>query len=188
MTYDEALRLWRILIVRGIAAIVFGFIALVWPDITLTFLVILFGAFALFDGMAAVGAGIVEEPASEKWPLIGIGVLGIIVGIVTFLWPDITALTLLYFIAFWAIAAGISQIMAAIRLRRAIENEWMLGVSGVLSLAFGALIALFPGTGAISIVWLIGVYAMAFGFASLFLGWRLRGLGRQGGGRPVTVH
>jgi uncharacterized membrane protein HdeD (DUF308 family) len=188
MTYDEALRLWRILLVRGVAATIFGFVALVWPDITLTFLVILFGAFALLDGIAAISEAFMEEPPSVKWPYVGLGVLGVFVGIVTLVWPGITALTLLYIIAFWAIAAGVAQLMAAIRLRQAIENEWILAISGVLSVAFGVIVAIFPGAGAISIVWVIGVYAMAFGFASLLLAWRLRRLGRQSGGKPVPAH
>jgi uncharacterized membrane protein HdeD (DUF308 family) len=174
-------RTWWILALRGVVAVVFGLLALIWPEITLLALVYVFGAYALVDGVFAVVAGIRgREPAGggRGWLLLE-GLLGVGAGIVAFLWPDITALALLWLIAFWAILTGILEIVAAIRLRRVLNNEWLLAVAGVLSIIFGLILVIWPGSGAVGLVWLIGIYAIVFGVALVALALRLRGLGRR---------
>jgi uncharacterized membrane protein HdeD (DUF308 family) len=175
-------RYWWAVTLRGAAALIFGLVALFWPEITLFALVIVFGAYALVDGVVALGAAIMGSrtvAGSRGWLAVE-GVLGIIAGIVAFVWPDITALALLWVIAFWALVTGILEIVAAVRLRREIQGEWMLALSGVLSVLFGILLLVWPATGALAVVFLIGLYAIVFGVVLVALGLRLRRL-RQGG-------
>jgi uncharacterized membrane protein HdeD (DUF308 family) len=170
-------RYWWVLAIRGVAAILFGIAAFVWPGITLTVLVLLFGAYALVDGIFAVVEGISVRKEQERWWLMVLeGVAGIIIGVLTFLYPSITALVLLYFIAAWAIVTGAFEIAAAIRLRREIEGEWLLALAGIASLIFGVLLVIRPSSGALAVIWLIGAYAIVFGILMLVLAFRLRGL------------
>jgi uncharacterized membrane protein HdeD (DUF308 family) len=169
-----------LLILQGILAVVFGVVAWVWPDLTVATLVILFGAFAFATGVmnlvAAFGA---SRVGASPWGFVFRGLLGIGVGIVVAVWPDISALSLLYVIAAWAIVTGVYELAAAIELRKLIDNEWWLGLAGVASIAFGVLVALFPGDGAVALVWTIGVYAIVIGTFLIALGVRLHGLGRH---------
>jgi uncharacterized membrane protein HdeD (DUF308 family) len=158
---------------RGLVAVLFGLLTFVLPGITLVTLVLLFGAYALADGIFNVIAFF--RVASHQWALLIEGVIGIIAGILTFAWPAITAIVLLYVIAFWAIFTGVFEIIAGIRLRKAITNEWLLLVMGVLSLLFGVLILFAPVVGALAIVLWIGAYALVFGVFLLALAFRLRG-------------
>jgi uncharacterized membrane protein HdeD (DUF308 family) len=177
----ELSRTWWMLAVRGVAAVIFGLLALVWPQITLLALVLVFGAYALVDGvfsLVAAARGRELAGGSRGW-LILEGLLGIAAGIVAIVWPDITALALLWVIAAWAVVTGVLEIVAAIRLRRALDNEWLLIVAGALSVVFGLILIIWPGSGAIGLVWLIGIYAIAFGIVLLGLALRLRGLGRR---------
>jgi len=160
-----------------VAAILFGIAAFVWPGITLVALVLLFGAYALVDGIFAVIAGVAARREQERWWMMILeGVAGIVIGVLTFLYPGITALVLLYFIAAWSIVTGAFEIAAAIRLRREIEGEWLLGLAGFASLLFGVLLVILPGPGALALIWLIGSYALIFGVLMLILAFRLRGL------------
>jgi uncharacterized membrane protein HdeD (DUF308 family) len=143
------------------------------PGITLVTLVLLFGAYALVDGVFNVIAFF--RVASHQWALLIEGVVGIVAGVITFAMPAITAIALLYLIAFWAILTGIFEIVAGIRLRKAIANEWLLLMMGVLSLLFGFLILFAPGAGALAIMLWIGAYALVFGVFLLALAFRLRG-------------
>jgi uncharacterized membrane protein HdeD (DUF308 family) len=167
---------WWLLLLRGVAAIAFGVLAFVWPGITLLTLVIFYGAYAIVDGIFALWAAIGGKggDARARWWLALVGVLGIVAGIVTFAWPGITALVLLYFIAFWAIATGIFQIVGAIRLRKEIEGEWWLVLAGALSVLFGLILLVRPGEGALAVVWLIATYAVLVGILHLALAFRLR--------------
>jgi uncharacterized membrane protein HdeD (DUF308 family) len=149
-----------------------GLLRFLLPGITLATLVLLFGAYALVDGIFNVIAFF--KVASHQWALLIEGVIGIIVGALTFAWPSITALVLLYLIAFWAIFTGIFEIIAPIRLRKVISNEWLLLLMGVLSLLFGLFILHAPGTGALAIVLWIGAYALVFGIFLMALAFRLR--------------
>jgi uncharacterized membrane protein HdeD (DUF308 family) len=166
-------RNWWALALRGLVAVLFGLLTIFIPGVTLVTLVLLFGAFALVDGIFNVTAAF--RSASHHWALLIEGVIGILAGILTFAWPAITAIALLYLIAFWAIFTGIFEIIAGVRLRRAITNEWALILMGVLSLLFGILILFAPGAGALAIVLWIGVYALIFGVFLLVLAFRLRG-------------
>jgi uncharacterized membrane protein HdeD (DUF308 family) len=170
-------RNWWLVALRGLAAIVFGVLAFVWPAITLWALVLLFGAYMLVDGIFAIVAAVRAAGREARWWLLLIeGVLGVLAGLVAAFWPGLTALALLYFIAAWAIVSGILEIAGAIRLRREIEGEWALGLSGALSLLFGVLLVVIPApAGLLSLVWLIGAYALAFGVLLLVLAFRLRG-------------
>jgi uncharacterized membrane protein HdeD (DUF308 family) len=169
-------RYWWILAIRGVAGILFGISAFLWPDITLAALVLLFGAYALVDGVFAVIAGITTRKQEERWWMMILeGIAGIVLGVLTFLWPSITALILLYFIAAWSIVTGAFEVAAAIRLRKEIEGEWLLGLAGVASMIFGILLVVLPGPGALALIWLIGADALVFGVLMLVLAFRLRG-------------
>jgi uncharacterized membrane protein HdeD (DUF308 family) len=163
---------WWALALRGLAAVLFGLLTFFLPGITLVTLVLLFGAYALVDGIFNLVAFF--RVASHQWALLVEGVIGILAGVLTFAWPAITTIALLYLIAFWAIFTGIFEIVAGIRLRKVISNEWLLVVMGVLSLLFGVLILFAPGTGALAIVLWIGAYALVFGIFLLALAFRLR--------------
>ena len=178
-------RYWWAVTLRGVVALIFGLAALIWPQITLFALVIVFGAYAVVDGVLALGSAVAGRrtvAGSRGWLAVE-GVLSIVAGVVAFVWPGITALALLWLIAFWALVTGIFEIVAAVRLRREIQGEWMLALSGALSVVFGILLLVWPGTGALAVVFLIGVYAILFGVALVALGLRLRRL-RHG---PVTT-
>src|ERR1700726_4155306 len=170
---DALARNWWALALRGVAAVLFGLLTFFLPGITLVTLVLLFGAYALVDGVFNVIAFF--RVASHQWALLIEGVIGIIAGILTFAWPAITAIALLYVIAFWAMFTGIFEIVAGIRLRKVISNEWLLLVLGAVSLLFGLLILFAPGAGALAIVLWIGAYALVFGIFLLALAFRLRG-------------
>jgi uncharacterized membrane protein HdeD (DUF308 family) len=172
-------RNWWVLALRGVLAIIFGVLAFLWPGLTLITLVLLFGAYALVDGVFAVIAGIASYGRSQRWwGTLLVGIAGIVLGILTMLWPGTTALVLLYFIAAWAIVTGAFQVVAAIQLRREITNEWALIIGGILSILFGVLLVIFPGAGALSLTWMIGAYAVLFGILLIALALRLRSLPR----------
>jgi len=166
---------WWAFALRGAFAILFGILALIWPGLTLLSLVFLFGAYALIDGIFAVAAGITSYGKNERWwALLLEGIAGIVLGLLTFFWPGMTALILLYFISAWAVITGILEIIAAIRLRKIITGEWFLILSGFLSVVFGVLLFLFPGAGALGLLWLIATYAILFGIFLIVLAFRLR--------------
>lgn len=170
-------RNWWLLALRGAIGILFGIGALLWPGATLAALVIIFGAYVLVDGIFAVVAGFgMRRQLSLWWVVVLEGLAGIILGVLTFRSPDTTAFVLLSFIAAWSIITGIFEIATAVRIRKLIENEWLMILSGVVSIIFGALLVAQPGAGALSIVWLIGLYALFFGLLTLILSFRLRGM------------
>ncbi len=157
-------RYWWVFLVRGIAAMLFGILAFALPGITLASLVLVIGAYMLVDGALALWAAVTGQTAIENRWLVGLqGVLGVAVGVLTFLMPGITAIGLLVFIVAWALAIGVLQIVAAIVLRKEIEGEFWLGLSGVLSLLFAILVMANPDQGAIAVIWAIGAYAIVVG-------------------------
>lgn len=173
---DSLTRNWWAVALRGLAGILFGIITFVSPGISLAALVLLFGAYAFADGVLSIVSAVRRRGADRWWLLLLQGIVGIGAGVVTLLWPGITALALLFVIAAWALVGGVLQVAAAIRLRKVITGEWLLALSGVLSIALGVLLVLFPGPGALALVIWIGAYAFVFGILLLVLGFRLRGL------------
>ena len=167
-------RRWWALALRGAIAVLFGLSTLFVPGLTLISLVMLFGFYAIVDGVFDIVSAI--KAPGHHWPLLVEGIVGIVAGIVTFMWPAITAMALLYLIAFWAILTGALEIVAGIRLRTVIANELLLILMGVISILFGILIILFPGTGALAIIIWIGAYALVFGIILIALAFRLRKL------------
>lgn len=168
-------RNWPAVAVRGLAAIVFGLLVLFWPGLTLLTLVFIFAIFVLVEGVAALYAGATSRTdGGPAWGLIALGAIGIIAGIATFVWPRITGLVLLLLIGFWAIAAGVVQIYEGIRLRRVIENEWLLILTGVAALFFGLIVVITPSAGALAVAFLIGFFALIYGVLQLGLAYRLR--------------
>lgn len=178
---------WWALVIRGLAAIVFGILAFIWPDITITALVLVFGAYAFVDGLFAIIAGVRAPKSLSRWWLLLIeGVLSVGAGVVAFLMPGITALFLLIMIASWAIVTGVIQIIAAIQLRKEIAGEWLMVVGGIASIVFGGLLLYDPGAGALAVVWIIGGYALLFGILLMALGFKLRSVEHSFGG--ATPH
>jgi uncharacterized membrane protein HdeD (DUF308 family) len=169
---------WWAMALRGLLAVIFGVLAFVWPGITLLSLVFIFGAYALVEGAFAIAAGVRRRGQKRWWLLLIEGILSVVAGVLAFSWPGITALVLLGLIAGWALFTGVLEIVAAIQMRKYINGEWLLALSGVLSVLFGVLLLLNPGTGALAVVWIIGAYAIVFGVLLLALGFKLRGLER----------
>ena len=167
---------WWLLLLRGIAAIAFGVLAFMWPDLTLLTLTYMWGFYAIADGVLALWAAIAGKGGeiAPRWWLTVVGIAGILAGLLAFVWPGMTALVLLMFIASWAIVIGVLQIWGAIRLRKEIEGEWLLGLSGLLSLAFGVIMIARPGTGALAVVWLIGWFAILVGCVYIALAFQLK--------------
>jgi len=165
---------WWMLLLRGIAAIIFGGLALAWPGMTLLTLILFYGAFVLVDGVLAIVAAITGGTLTPRWWLAIVGLLGIAAGLLTFLLPGVTALVLLYLIAGWAIATGVFQIVGAIRLRKEIDNEWFLILCGVISVLFGVATFMAPGAGALALIWVIGIYAIIIGVLLVGLSFRLK--------------
>lgn len=171
---------WGWVALRGILAVIFGVLALAMPGITLTILVIVWAVYALIDGVFALVAGFrMRDNGRPLWALIIVGVLGVAAGVITFLWPALTALTLIFIIGIWAIAIGIFQIVAALRFRKYIHGEWLHVLSGVVSVLFGIAVVVQPGAGAIALVWLIGGFAIVFGVLLIGIALRLRSVSRS---------
>jgi uncharacterized membrane protein HdeD (DUF308 family) len=171
-------RNWWLVALRGTLAVIFGAAAFVWPGVTLEVLVLLFGAYAFVDGVLVFSFGLMAAGDGEQWwPLVLSGILGIGLGVLTFARPATMALALVYVVGFWAIVTGLLEIVAAIRLRDVISGEWLMGLSGVVSIIFGVLVLAQPSSGALALVYLFGFYAILAGLSQIGLGFRLRGLG-----------
>jgi uncharacterized membrane protein HdeD (DUF308 family) len=177
---------WWLLALRGAAAIVFGIITFAAPIASLFALVILFGAYAIVDGVLYLALAVRSARTGRRWgSLVFAGIAGLAAGAVTFIWPAISALALLFLIAAWAVVTGVASIFAAVRLRKQIRGEWLLAVAGILSVVFGVLVALFPGPGALAVVMWIGAYALVFGAILVALAFRMRSLRARGA--PTTA-
>ena len=170
-------RNWWIPVIRGIAAIVFGIIAFAYPGLTVATLVLFFGAWVLIDGIFRVVGAIGHRSSDPEWGFhLIIGLLGIIVGLLTFHAPQITALALVIYIAAWALMIGATEISLAVKLRREVKGEWFLILMGLASVVFAVMLLWNPVPGALALVWLIGCYAIVFGILGIFFGFRLRSL------------
>jgi uncharacterized membrane protein HdeD (DUF308 family) len=166
----------RLLALSGAVGVLFGIVALVWPNITLLVLIALFGAYALVTGVFAVGYGIdFATHGARHWvPMVLGGVAGIAIGVLTFFRPNITALALVFVIAAWAIVTGVFEIVAGLELTGMVNSAWTLWLAGLLSVAFGVVIAVEPGSGALALIWIIGIYAILGGAVRLFAAYRVR--------------
>lgn len=175
---DVLSRAWWLVAVRGILAIAFGILAFALPGITLLLLVLLFGAYMLVDGIIALAQAARFRHDRERWPALAVeGILGIIVGLISLWLPGITAVAWLYTIAFWAFVTGVLEIVSAIRLRRAIRDEWFLIFAGLVSIALAVALFVMPLAGLLAWVYLLGAYAIVFGVLLIGLAFRLRGMG-----------
>jgi uncharacterized membrane protein HdeD (DUF308 family) len=173
-------RAWWLLLLRGIVAIAFGVLTWMQPGISAAALVLLFGAYAFADGVLSAWAAIAGRAEQEYWWLVLLrGLLGIGVGILAFAEPGVVALALLFYIAIWAIATGVLEIAMAIRLRREIQGEWMLILSGLLSVIFGVVLIANPGPGALALLWLIAAFAIALGVVLVILAFKARGFAHR---------
>lgn len=166
---------WWLVLLRGIAGIAFGILAYAWPIVTLLSLAILWGAYALADGIFALWASIARpEPTGHRWWLALVGVAGIAAGLVTFFMPGLTASLLVLLIAIWAIVVGVAEIAGAIALRKQIQGEWMLVLGGVVMVLLGVAILVWPLAGAVATVWTIGAFSIVAGICYVALAFRLR--------------
>ena len=174
---DSIARSWWIVLLRGIGAVLFGILAFAWPGVTLASLVIVFGIYAIIDGVSAIAVGFAGGAVGAPWwQMVLVGIVGVVAGILTFLWPGVTAVVLLALIAAWSIVRGVVEIFAAIRLRALVENEWLLILGGACSILFGAIVIARPGAGALAVLWLIGIYAIVFGILTIALAFKLHSL------------
>jgi uncharacterized membrane protein HdeD (DUF308 family) len=188
MSADTLSGNWWAVALRGLAALLFGILTLMSPGISLAALVLLFGAYALVDGVLAIVAAFRHRRAGEKWWVVALGgIAGIAAGIITLLVPAITALVLVYVIAARAIVVGAMELTGAIRLRKVIKGEWLMALGGVASIVFGILVAIYPGVGALTIVLWIGAFSLVIGAMLIGLGFRLRSWGRVHPGMPLAT-
>lgn len=166
---------WWAFVIRGVLAIIFGLLAFLLPGLTLLGLILLFGAYAISDGIFnIVGAFQADSQNNRWWVLLLEGILSIAAGVIAFVYPGLSAIALVMVIAAWALVTGALEIAAAIRLRRQIHGEWMLVLAGVLSIVFAGVLVARPALGALALVWWIGAYAIAWGVLLIALGFRLR--------------
>jgi len=169
------------LMLRGIAALLFGVLAFAWPSLALVGLVAMFAVFALFSGSASIIAALQSRLADRKWWLsLLLGVVGVVAGVVALAYPDLTTYALALVMGCNAIVTGALDIAIAVRLGRVLRDAWAMALSGVVSVLFGLLVFAFPGAGALVIVWLITSYALATGALMLGLGWRMRRAAHEG--------
>ena len=172
-------RNWWLLLLRGLVAIVFALLTWAQPGVSLAALVLVFGIYVLAAGLLGVWSAIAKRRDNRHWWLLLLwGLVGIVVGVMTFIMPGITGLVLLMYIAAWAVITGVLQIVAAIRLRKEIKGEWLMILSGLVSVAFGVLLFLQPGAGALAVAWIIAAYAFIFGVLMVLLAFKVRKLGR----------
>ncbi len=168
-------RNWWLVLLRGVLAILFGILAFVWPGITWLTLIIIFGVYAIVDGAVAVVTGLSRTQESPRWwHFLLEGLISIAAGVVALILPELATLVLIYILASWAVITGILEVAAAIRLRNEINNEWLLGLGGLISIVLGVFLFLEPVAGSLVIIWTIAAYALIFGILLVILGIRLR--------------
>jgi uncharacterized membrane protein HdeD (DUF308 family) len=187
-------RTWWALVLRGVLAIVFGIIALIFTGQTLLVLVYVFGAFALISGITEIVTAVRAGEAHMRWGWLAVaGIVGVAAGIVSFVWPGITALALLFLIAAWALVSGVAEIVFALAGPDTLAHPWLAALSGALSVVFGILLVVWPRSGVIALTWLVGIYAIIYGVTQFYYAYRLqamrhevRSLFGRGHGTPAT--
>jgi uncharacterized membrane protein HdeD (DUF308 family) len=170
-------RNWAWVLVRGIVTIIFGAVAVFWPEITVLAFVVLFGAYAVVDGVTAIAMGV--RRSFGRWFLIGTGALGVIAGVIAMTWPDITAMVLLYIIAVWAIVIGLGSVVSGFGLSRDAGGRWLFILSGLAGLLLGILLLADPEGGAVALAVTIGLFAVAWGLITVMTSVRLRRLAKE---------
>ena len=166
---------WWSLLLRGLVAVIFGILAIAWPDRTLAFLITLLGILILVVGLAATIGALMHRDESKKWLLVMIpGLVGIIIGIITISWPALTTVIVVYLVAVWALVYGIGEIYSAIRLRRDMQGEWMPSVIGIISTVFGVALLARPLDAGAAIMWLLGLFFLILGILWLIFAFRAR--------------
>ncbi|WP_304453146.1 HdeD family acid-resistance protein [Nocardiopsis sp. YSL2] len=170
----ELSRNWWLVLLRGIAAIVFGVLALIWPGLTLVALAVVFGVYALVDAGALAYAAYRSAPGSRAG-LVVQAVASALIGLIALIWPLVAVAALIFVIGVWAILTGVAEIVTAVRMRAHITSEWLLIFVGALSIVFGLLLWFWPLEGARWIIFVVGVYAIIFGAVLAVAGFRLRG-------------
>jgi uncharacterized membrane protein HdeD (DUF308 family) len=172
----ELAKKWWVLLLRGILLIIIGLLAFVSPLVWVTFV----GIYILIDGITMLMSGFSDQPAGQsRWPLIILGVLGLVAGLIILWEPALGAITLTTIIAVWAVVGGILTIISAIRVRAEIDNEWWLVISGVLAVIFGILVFTNVLAGILTIAWVFGVFAVVVGILSIIFAFRVRDFGTQ---------
>ena len=175
MIFMEISRNWWVLLMRGILAVIFGILALTKPGVTLAVLVMFFGTYYLVDGAFSIVTSLTAPKGYRGWMwLLVSGIAGVIIGLLTFFMPHMTALVLLYYFIAWLIVTGLMQVVAGIRLRKQISGEFFLIAGGILTVVFGLYLLVNPGVGALAVIWLIGAYAIVFGVIMIIVSFRLR--------------
>lgn len=167
---------WWTFALRGVLLIAFGVLAMSWPGLTLTVLILLFGIFALADGVLALALSFSGSARDIRGWLAFMSLLAIGTGVIALLWPGLTAVALLFVVAVWALVRGMFEIVSAIRLRREIEHEWLLALSGAVLVLLGAMLMLFPAAGLLAVVVFMGAFAVVSGLLLLIGAFRLRRL------------
>jgi uncharacterized membrane protein HdeD (DUF308 family) len=186
---DTLARNWWVVLLRGIAGILFGLATFFVPTVSFFALVLLFGAFAFADGVLAIISAIRGGRANDRWWVLLLqGLAGVAAGVIVLLWPEFSALALIYVIGAWALITGGFEIAAAIRLRKVITGEWLLALAGIASVALGILLMLFPGPGALVVTLWIGAYALVSGVLLTFLAFKLRSWSKSHTPRLATAH
>ena len=172
-------RHWWVFLVRGLVAIAFGLVAFFYPVATLYTFILFYAVFSIVDGLFAVVSAVRERGMGARWWLALIGVLGVVAGAAAYLWPGLTALAVLTLIGIWALVYGVVEIIGAIRLRKEIDNEWLLLAHGILAALFGLIVLARPSAGALALIWLIALFALASGVVLVILSFRLKGLAAE---------
>jgi uncharacterized membrane protein HdeD (DUF308 family) len=181
-------RNWWLVALRGLLAILFGAAAFIWPGLTWLVLILMFGVYAILDGIFAMVSGVSQSRYSPRWWVFLVeGFISLIAGVIVLLQPGLAGFALVIVIAVWAVLTGIMEIIAAIRLRREIRNEWMLGFGGFLSIMLGLLMLFQPAAGGLVITLMVGAYALIFGMLLLALSFRLRSFHRRPGSGMKTA-
>lgn len=170
-------RIWWAVVLRGILAILFGIVALFYTGSTLLALVYIFGIYAVLNGLFAIIAAVRAGEAHRRWGwLIVAGIVGVVAGIISFVWPGITALAVVFVVAAWAIISGVAEIGFALSWPDTLAHPWLAALSGAVSVAYGVLLAVWPRSGAVALTWLLGIYAIAYGISLLYYAYRLQAL------------
>ena len=182
---DTVLRKWWLLGLRGVIAVLFGVLAISWPAITLLTLALLFAAFAILAGVVWTWAALASRSSDRRWwTMLLFGLVSIGAGVLAALYPGITTLALVLVMGVNALVSGVIDIVVAVRIRRSMRGEWLLGLSGVVACLFGLIVLLFPaGAGALMLAFMTGIYAIVSGALLMMLAWQVRAWARLHAGR-----